>query len=153
MTAEATALYEAAAKVVEDLWKGRSVRGAPERDPGWNEAFVAAIRHLKARFHDSPDLGPALEIVADRLYGKEIHWALELIQNADDAGARQIRFEFDQDKVQVYNDGDPFTAEDVWGICSVRQSRKRNKIGLSNGVTSGIGAGATQGAWSGCFHG
>jgi hypothetical protein len=123
-------LHQAAAKAVEDLRHGHTPKGLPESSPGWNEAFVSAIRCWKDRFRDSPDLRSALEIVSDQLYGKDIHWALELIQNAEDAGAKKITFQFDRDEVRVANDGKPFTAEDMWGICSVGQSRKKNKIGF-----------------------
>ena len=103
---------------------------ADESDPDWNEAFVSAIREFKERFRGSPDLGPALAIASEDLYGRDIHWALELIQNAEDAGARHVTFVFERERVIVANDGDAFTAEDVWGICSAGHSPKKNKIGF-----------------------
>ena len=129
-TRDGTTLRNLAAKVVDDLRNDRNSQSLRESASGWNHAFVSAIRDYKDRFRDSPDLRSALEIVSDQLYGKDIHWALELIQNAEDAGARQITFEFDREKVRVTNNGSPFTAADVWGICSVGQSRKKNKIGF-----------------------
>ena len=130
MTLETTSRQQAAKRAVERLRGGRSPGKVPESKSGWNHAFVSAIRGWKDRFRDSADLRSALEIVSDQLYGKDIHWALELIQNAEDAGAKKITFEFDRDEVRVTNDGKPFTAADVWGICSVGQSRKKNKIGF-----------------------
>jgi hypothetical protein len=102
----------------------------PEEAAGWNDAYVAAIRSYKERFRDSPDLKRLLPIVAERLYGRDIHWALELIQNAEDAGARRIVFVFEPETVHVYNDGSNFTAEDIWAICSAGHSQKKNKIGF-----------------------
>ncbi|GEM_PF-6985404 len=102
----------------------------PEDADGWNQAFVGAVREVKDRFRDSPDLPALLRIVSEKLYGKEIHWALELIQNAEDEGARHIVFVISEDEVLVGNDGAAFTADGVWGICSAGQSPKKNKIGF-----------------------
>lgn len=119
-----------AAQAVDRLSQRLAVGLMPEGDLGWNGAFVGAIRELKERFRGSPDLEAALKIASEELYGREIHWALELIQNAEDAGARRIIFVFEPDRVLVQNDGDPFTAENVWAICSVGHSTKKNKIGF-----------------------
>lgn len=123
-------ISSAAARAVEDLYQRRSVESAPEGDPDWNEAFVGAIRSLKERFRGSPDLRPLLSIASEQLYGRDIHWALELIQNAEDAGARRIVFVFERDRVLVQNDGETFNAADVWAICSAGHSTKKNKIGF-----------------------
>jgi hypothetical protein len=104
---------------------------AEESDAGWNKAFVSAIREFKERFRGSPDLGPALAIASEDLYGRDIHWALELIQNAEDAGARHVTFIFERERVVVTNDGDVFTAEDVWGICSAGHIPRRTRSGSS----------------------
>ncbi len=112
MALETTTLRQAATKAVEELRDGRTPEGLPESDPGWNHAFVSAIRDWKDRFRDSAERRSALEIVSDQLYGKDIHWALEPIQNAEDAGAKQITFVFDRDEVRVTNDGAPFMAAD-----------------------------------------
>lgn len=120
----------AAARAVEDLNHRRSLQSLPEVDPDWNEAFVGAIRSLKEQFRGSPDLRPLLSIASEQLYGRDIHWALELIQNAEDAGARRILFLFEPDRVLVQNDGESFTGPDVWAICSAGHSTKKNKIGF-----------------------
>ena len=119
-----------ASKTVEHLMTRQPVGELPECDPGWNQAFIGAVREVKNRYRNSPDLPALLRIVSEKLYGKEIHWALELIQNAEDEGAHRIVFIFRPDEVLVFNDGGPFTAEGVWAICSAGQSHKKNKIGF-----------------------
>ncbi len=118
----------------DDIVQRLAARETPsvvdEQQPGWNDAFIGAIRDFKEPFRASPDLKPALDIASEDLYGREIHWALELIQNAEDAGARRITFVFDDDRVTVSNDGDAFSLLDVWGICSAGHSPKKNKIGF-----------------------
>lgn len=126
----AVALEDAATAVVEDLRAGSKLSRVPEDVAGWNRAFVRAIRVLKERYRGSPDLGRLLRIASEQLYGKDVHWALELIQNAEDAGAKHIVFVFEHDRVLVSNDGEPFSAEDVWAICSAGHSAKKNKIGF-----------------------
>lgn len=123
-------LVERAAGAVEAYRDGSGNRQLPEDADGWNDAFVRAIRDLKERYRGSPDLGRLLKIASEQLYGKDVHWALELLQNAEDAGARHIIFVFENDRILVSNDGAPFTAEDVWAICSAGHSAKKNKIGF-----------------------
>lgn len=66
------------------------------------------------------------------LYAERSHFILELLQNAEDAGATSIEFRVCTDKLEVRHDGRAFTPDDVQGICSVGQSTKKsvaNKIG------------------------
>lgn len=123
-------LVARAAAAVEAFRDGTGNGPLPEDADGWNDAYVRAIRDLKERYRGSPDLGRLLKIASEQLYGKDVHWALELLQNAEDAGAKHIAFVFEKDRVLVSNDGDLFTAEDVWAICSAGHSAKKNKIGF-----------------------
>ncbi len=66
------------------------------------------------------------------LYAERSHFILELLQNAEDAGATSVEFRVCNDKLEVRHDGRVFTPDDVQGICSVGQSTKKsvaNKIG------------------------
>ena len=71
------------------------------------------------------------------LYSERTHFIFELIQNAEDAGARELVFELFEDRLEVRHDGRPFTEDDVRGVCGVGASSKSGdltKIG-----TFGIG--------------
>ncbi len=71
------------------------------------------------------------------LYSERTHFIFELIQNAEDAGARELLFELFEDRLEVRHDGRPFTEDDVRGVCGVGASSKSGdltKIG-----TFGIG--------------
>ena len=70
------------------------------------------------------------KLTSKSLYGEKVHYALELIQNAEDAGASAITFIFDKERLVVVNDGDVFQPDDVDAICSVKPGRKKNKIGF-----------------------
>ena len=95
----------------------------------WNHSLIEEIYQKKIS-EKSEDRDNLLKLTSHRLYGEKIHYALELIQNADDEEASSITFIFDKDKVTVINDGKPFDEDDVWAICSVKPGRKRNKIGF-----------------------
>jgi hypothetical protein len=78
-----------------------------------------------ARRHDN-----LLRLTSKSLYGEKVHYALELIQNAEDAESTSITFIFEKNRVIVINDGEVFTPDDVEAICSVEPGRKKNKIGF-----------------------
>ncbi|MBI3968077.1 MAG: hypothetical protein HY329_20760 [Chloroflexi bacterium] len=73
----------------------------------------------------SADLSAALNIISKRIYAEDTHFLLELLQNAEDAGASEVEFTIRPDGLTVWNDGRSFDAEDVTSICSVGHSTKR----------------------------
>ncbi len=66
----------------------------------------------------------AEELLARRVYEGQGHFLLELLQNADDAGASRVHFEVDGGELRVTHDGEPFGPLDVLGVLSVGQSTK-----------------------------
>lgn len=101
----------------------------------WNSTFIEDINRKRmeerklapdmARRHDN-----LLRLTSKSLYGEKVHYALELIQNAEDAESASITFIFEKNRVIVINDGEVFTPDDVEAICSVEPGRKKNKIGF-----------------------
>ena len=125
-----SSLDEVALEAVREFNDDLEPGPLPEELEAWNSAFVSAIRAHKEQYRGSKDLKNLLRIAGELLYGKEIHWAMELVQNAEDAGAKQMAFVFEPERILVYNDGEPFRARDVWAICSAGHTAKRNKIGF-----------------------
>lgn len=77
-----------------------------------------------------------------KLYSEKSHFVYEFIQNAEDAGRRNgmgkqvsLGFVLREREVVIWNDGHPFTPEDIRGLCSVGNSTKD----LTNVGTFGIG--------------
>lgn len=95
----------------------------------WDSSLIKEIFAAKER-EKSEDRDNLLLLTSKRLYGEKIHYVLELIQNAEDEASETISFIFEQHGAAIINDGRPFDEEDVWGICSVRPGRKKNKIGF-----------------------
>lgn len=101
----------------------------------WNTSFIEGL--YKSR-KEERDLAPNMaerednlfKLMSRSLYGEKVHYALELIQNAEDANASSITFIFEEDMVVVINDGEVFSPDDVDAICSVKPGRKKSKIGF-----------------------
>ena len=95
----------------------------------WEHTLIEKIFARKQQ-EKSEDRDNLLRLTSRRLYGEKIHYALELIQNAEDEESSSITFIFNDDNVSVINDGRPFDEKDVWRICSVRPGEKKKKIGF-----------------------
>ncbi|MCB9546033.1 MAG: hypothetical protein H6706_09290 [Myxococcales bacterium] len=113
--------------------------------PGARIAALAdddALRARRAAFGDrvlavlasqprSLSLARAEELLSQRIYTEPGHFLAELLQNADDAGARSWRVTFTDDAVEIRHDGAPFDVRDVVGVLSIGQTTKvAGHIGL-----------------------
>ncbi len=67
-----------------------------------------------------------------QLYTDKSHFIYELLQNAEDACAKQIKFIQYSDRLEVLHDGKPFTQTNLQSLCDIGQSDKAedlNQIG------------------------
>jgi len=96
----------------------------------WDHEHVLRVRQEKDKYRGDKDKENLLKMVTESAYSEETHYVLELIQNAEDEGSKTITFTIANDWILVENDGEPFSADDVFSICSAGQSRKENKIGF-----------------------
>ena len=96
----------------------------------WDPEPVKEVRKEKERYRGDKDKENLLRMVTESAYSEETHYVLELIQNAEDEGSGTIAFTIRNDSILVENDGEPFSADDVFSICSAGQSKKENKIGF-----------------------
>ncbi len=63
-----------------------------------------------------------------RLYSDRTHFVFEIIQNAEDAKAKRIRFDLHGNRLEVRHDGRPFSEADVRGICGVGEGTKSEDL-------------------------
>ena len=72
----------------------------------------------------------AMQII-EKAFTRSGHFVLEFIQNAEDAEARRVRIVLEDGAIKIFNDGKPFTRDDVEATCSIGRSRKdpRKHIG------------------------
>ncbi len=69
----------------------------------------------------------AEDLLARRVYTDPGHFLIELLQNAEDTGAKTWRVRFDKDKLIIWHDGLPFDVRDLVGITSIGQTTKRKQ--------------------------
>lgn len=63
-----------------------------------------------------------------QLYTDKSHFVYELLQNAEDCEATSIKFVQYADRLEVYHDGKPFTAENLQGLCDIGKSDKVDNL-------------------------
>lgn len=96
----------------------------------WNKEYVLEVRAEKEKYRGSKDLEKAVHLLSKKIYKDDIHFVLELIQNAEDEGAHELTIFLDQNKVIVKNNGRIFSKKDVKAICSIGGGDKKKKIGF-----------------------
>lgn len=120
-------------RVVLLSWELYRMRNQNNNESGqkriWEHSLIKKIFAQKQR-EKSQDRDNLLSLISHRLYGEKIHYALELIQNAEDEDSSSITFIFTDDGLRVINNGNAFDEKDVWRICSVRPGEKKRKIGF-----------------------
>ena len=57
-------------------------------------------------------------------YSDRTHFIYEILQNAEDAGASEIRFHLKHDALEIYHDGRPFDEKDIDGVCGIADGTK-----------------------------
>ena len=62
------------------------------------------------------------------LYPDPTHFVFELLQNAEDAEATQVRFIVSHDKLKVMHDGRCFNDKDVRGVCGIGEGEKADDL-------------------------
>lgn len=63
-----------------------------------------------------------------QLYTDRSHFIFELLQNAEDAEARVVRFVQYRDRLEVMHDGKPFTTADLDSLCNIGKSDKASNL-------------------------
>ncbi|MEM2175563.1 MAG: hypothetical protein QXI58_08105, partial [Candidatus Micrarchaeia archaeon] len=77
--------------------------------------------NMKGRVLDS--LAGAMWIV-EKMFTHTGHFILEFIQNAEDAKATKVKIILSPEYIEIFNNGRPFSREDVEAICAVGRSHK-----------------------------
>lgn len=62
------------------------------------------------------------------LYNDPSHFIYELLQNAEDAKAKEVRFELFKDRLDVYHDGIDFNFDDIDGVTGIGISTKQGDL-------------------------
>ena len=62
--------------------------------------------------------------IVEKMFARSGHFLLEFIQNAEDAKATKVKVVLEPKLVKIFNNGIPFSRDDVEAICSIGRSRK-----------------------------
>jgi hypothetical protein len=102
----------------------------PKHWSQWSEAWTVnskkAIQHLAARPR-GVSLANAEKLLSQQVYTDQGHFLLELLQNADDAGASEFEVRFATDSITVIHNGVPFDFRDLVGVLSIGQTTKTER--------------------------
>lgn len=99
-----------------------------------------ASNYQKIREENIKDYGRKTNHISylGRLYSDRTHFIFELLQNAEDAGAKKVLFDLYRDKIIVKHDAARvFDEEDVKGVCGVGEGTKEEDLNTIG--TFGIG--------------
>jgi transglutaminase-like putative cysteine protease len=94
-------------------------------------AFADRVLDVLGAAPKSLSQANAEELLSRRVYTDPGHFLVELLQNAEDAGARAWRVDIGDHDVAVWHDGTPFDAKDMVGVLSIGQTTKhKEQIGF-----------------------
>ena len=92
--------------------------------------FGVGLTKVKQHKHSNKNLGRALQKLSEELYSKNIHFVMELVQNADDNSyapkeSPALRFVIRPGLIVVQNNEIGFSERNVRSICAVGDSTKK----------------------------
>ena len=59
-------------------------------------------------------------------YSDRTHFIYEILQNAEDAGAKYIRFHLEKNQLLIFHNGRPFNERDIDGVCGIADGTKED---------------------------
>lgn len=74
------------------------------------------------------DIGRYGPVLLAHLYSDRTHFIYEILQNAEDAGAKEINFHLFKNRLEVRHDGRLFNNADVQGICGLVEGTKKDDL-------------------------
>jgi hypothetical protein len=110
-------------QVIEDIRRSQYGIGLPP-DSAWQPVNANILAQLDG----------ALKLLSEDLYAKDIHFVLELLQNAEDNSyapdvVPEIRFRLTEEAILVQNNELGFSEENVRSLCAVAKSSKPKRLG------------------------
>jgi hypothetical protein len=105
-----------------------------DEEKAWEQRlqrFAARVMDILGNVPKSLSQANAEDILARRVYTDPGHFLIELLQNAEDAGASIWELNIGAEEIALWHDGVPFDARDVVGVLSIGQTtKKKDQIGF-----------------------
>jgi hypothetical protein len=92
-----------------------------------NEEFKNLITESEEWVKLSKRRGYDFDSLLAGLYNDPSHFIYEMLQNAEDEKATEIRFELFEDRLDIYHDGKDFDFEDIKGVTGIGISTKKGR--------------------------
>jgi hypothetical protein len=90
--------------------------------------FDEIIRKRLNWVNSSRDNGFDFNDILAGAYHDPSHFIFEVLQNADDENATQVKFELGEDGIDIYHDGRDFDLKDVEGVTGIGSSKKKEDL-------------------------
>ena len=113
--------------------------------------FFDQVRAKRQRLADVLAENPGIRKHFEDMYPARAHFIFELLQNAEDTGARKATFTLDTNALSFEHNGRPFTEDDVWGITTYGESPKVDKKRFGIGFKAVFAYTETPHIWSPTF--
>ncbi len=95
-----------------------------------NDEFIKLIEKRKNWVISSKENKFNFDSILAGLYNDPSHFIYEILQNAEDANAREIKFELFEDRLDVYHNGKDFDLKDIDGVTGIGISTKTEDLNL-----------------------
>lgn len=92
--------------------------------------FDELIRKRKDWVRSSRENNFDFDSILAGLYTDPSHFIYELLQNAEDEGAKKVSFELYQDRLDFYHNGKDFDLQDIDGVTGIGISKKKEDLNL-----------------------
>ena len=84
-----------------------------------NNEFERLVENRKDWVRSSKENKFDFDSILAGLYIDPSHFIYEILQNAEDEGAKEVRFELLEDRLNVYHNGQDFYLEDIDGVTGI----------------------------------
>ncbi len=95
-----------------------------------NKEFEELVEKRKNWVQTSRDNNFDFDSILAGLYSDPSHFIYELLQNAEDEGAKEVRFELYEDRLDFYHNGKDFDLQDIEGVTGIGISKKKGDLNL-----------------------
>lgn len=97
----------------------------------WDQDYIKQVAAQNEKYKNDPLVERLTDFISQSVYSSPSHFALEMIQNADDEESTEIKFYFEKEnKIVIVNNGNKFSKNDIKTICFSGHSLKKNKKGF-----------------------
>ena len=127
-----TVLDDAADQFLEALIDEVDPVFEPDESEEWASAFLASIRRFRElrNFQHSREAERAAQRLGKQAAADIYRFFWEFWQNADDAGATEVGFAIDKNRLVITNNGKPFTTHDIYSLIFVASTTKASRPDL-----------------------